>query len=128
MASAEHLARTRLAPLTEKASSWAELHALFWKKGATFKRKGRGLVIMLEGQAVKAGVMGRTFSRVALRKRFGAFEEGIFSRPPDRADMLFACRKDSEAQKEMQCRAWYSERNRLYRFTLSKQLAEIRDW
>lgn len=64
-----------VAPIVERARSWADLHRDLAAEGIVYAGKGSGAVLIVEGQAVKASIC-RAASFAKLKARFGPFEPG----------------------------------------------------
>lgn len=76
-ASAERRARAAAVGIDlDRISSWQEFHRVANGVGLRFERLGRGLVVDVGAEQIKASQVGRVFSLGRLENRFGAFEIG----------------------------------------------------
>lgn len=76
-ASAERRARAAAAGIDlDRISSWREFHRAMAVAGLRFELHGRGLVVHVGAERIKASQVGRVFSLGRLENRFGAFEIG----------------------------------------------------
>jgi hypothetical protein len=71
-----------------KAKGWQDLHDAFGRYDLVLRKRGNGLVIgsrptnqHTKAQHIKASALDRTFSKAALEKRFGPFQETSKIRP-----------------------------------------------
>ncbi|MGD9637938.1 MAG: TraI/MobA(P) family conjugative relaxase [Alphaproteobacteria bacterium] len=76
-------------PLTKalnQAQKWQDIHNAFEEVGLLLKKRGNGLAIVSKDKkiAIKASDLDRTFSKNALEKRLGKFEESAHIVEPKR--------------------------------------------
>ena len=76
--SAQRMAQERGHRIIKNAQSWAELHVKLAQVNLRFEKKGSGAILFVDGIAVKASSVDRTFSMGKLCKRLGNFEEGNY--------------------------------------------------
>ena len=108
-----------------QAGTWRDFHAALAQSGIAFQLRGNGAIFinLKSGTSCKASSVGREFSKSALEKKYGEFQEGPRGIKPIKASYDKAPRMHSARQSELWLRykAMRDVRGRAYQTMRERQ-------